>query len=371
MHFKLEFDDLNDLVVALRGRFGRDGMLLHTDAPHPAGTILELDISLAGDASLLHGTVGVIRLLEPPSDRPGGHLVVVEFLDLDADSEAFVGRLAARFEADGVELFRLDRYVRHGRRDFSEEVRPVTTPPGPGDAVSETPSQRLQGPLLSPPGDPRPKTTRRSKQAWVLGALLAALVVILATSRFLSLGSTSTAPVVDHGIPLGAAVGSPPDTAELPLRAEGTPSRDEAPSPRPAEPPQPQPTVHAATRLERITWRQGSARTAVVLEADGRILPDMVSHGRMESAPGPRVALYLAAIAAGDVAYRTEVSGPRLKAIRVWYHDDASPPELHVVLDLAGPGVTASAPQVDGRRIVVTLGSPPGRGASSRPSATP
>ncbi len=370
MDFKLEFDDLNDLVVALRGRIGRDGMLLRTDAPHPAGTILELDISLAGDASLLHGTAGVIRLLGPPPDRPGGHLAVVEFLDLDADSEAFVGRLAARFEADGVELFRLDRYVHRGRRDFSGEERPGPLP-GPGNAVSQPSPPRPREPRIPPSDDPRPEPTRRSKKIWVPGALLAALVVILAASRFLSVGSTPTAPVANHGIPLGAAVGSPPDPAEEPRRAEEAPSPGEASSPRTAAPPEPEPTVPAATNLERITWRRGSAGTAVILEADGRIRPDMVSHGRMDGAPGPRMALYLAAVAAGDLPYRTEVSGPRLKAIRVWYHDDTSPPQLHVVLDLAGPWVTASAPQVDGRRLVVTLGPPPRRGAPSRPPATP
>ena len=90
--------------------------------------------------------------------------------------------------------------------------------------------------------------------------------------------------------------------------------------------------------------------------ADGRIDESSVKHFRMNEEPEPKMVLYLNGFGTGDLEYKTQVDGNQLAAVRVWYHEEKSPVQLHIVLDLASTDVVAFKPVVEGRRLVVTLG---------------
>jgi hypothetical protein len=66
--------------------------------------------------------------------------------------------------------------------------------------------------------------------------------------------------------------------------------------------------------------------------------------------------LQLFGVSEAYTPYTTPVNGPRLSAVRAWYHGDRQPPELRVVLDLAATGVTVDDVRLDGDEAVVTLG---------------
>jgi hypothetical protein len=91
-----------------------------------------------------------------------------------------------------------------------------------------------------------------------------------------------------------------------------------------------------------------------------------VGHFLMSDDPQPRLIIYLYGIGSNGLAYRTEVEGSQLDAIRVWYHDDKSPVQLHIVLDFTHRGVVSRAPVIDGNRLLITLFDGPASG--SKPS---
>lgn len=377
MRVNQRFDDLNDLVADLRGRVGRDGMLLPTDQAYSPGTVLSLDISLAEDTPLIRGTAGVIQLLPSPPGQPRRHVAVLEFLELDQESEAFVGRLVARLSAEGAELFELERYVRHGRRGVADPR--FASPAARVSTVADLP-RPLAGEGLGPGAAHGGRAVRRAGWLWGVAAMLTAAVAAATVIALLGITAPPIVPGADPGPLLVATVGSPPDAAAptwddglAPPAASSTaevavPNPGAAPHPPDAVPPALTAQPPPATRVDRISWRRHGPTTIVTLDADGRLAERNVSWARIDGRPRPRIVLYLNGIGSGDLAYRTAVRGPLLEGIRVWCHDDTVPVQLHVVLDLTDPRVVTSTPIVDGRRLVVVL-QPPEDGGDLPPAA--
>jgi hypothetical protein len=91
----------------------------------------------------------------------------------------------------------------------------------------------------------------------------------------------------------------------------------------------------------------------ITLEADGRLLPDAVRTFRMEGPP--RRVLRIRGITSAYSSYRVASSSPLVTAVRVGLHQEVSPPELAVVLDLASGSVRLVDLQVEPERIVIRL----------------
>jgi hypothetical protein len=66
-------------------------------------------------------------------------------------------------------------------------------------------------------------------------------------------------------------------------------------------------------------------------------------------------------VAASDAPLKTPIDSPLLTTVRTWLHEDRSPPELHVVLDLLDGNPGFAEPIIDGARVRlrVTPGSQP------------
>jgi hypothetical protein len=90
--------------------------------------------------------------------------------------------------------------------------------------------------------------------------------------------------------------------------------------------------------------------------ADGRLDEAFVRHYRMNEDDQSKMVLYLLGVGPGGLSYKTQVDGSQLAAVRVWYHDDKLPVQLHIVLDLASQDIVAFKPVVEGHRLLVTLG---------------
>jgi hypothetical protein len=110
-----------------------------------------------------------------------------------------------------------------------------------------------------------------------------------------------------------------------------------------------------AGNIERVDWTESGRDTVVTVEADGVLDGAAVGHFLMMDDPQPRLIIYLYGIGSNGLAYRTEVGGRHLAAIRVWYHDDKTPVQLHIVLDFAHREVVSRAPVLDGNRLTITL----------------
>lgn len=93
-----------------------------------------------------------------------------------------------------------------------------------------------------------------------------------------------------------------------------------------------------ADRVRLITWDEGPSETVVTFWGNGTFPPDRVERVRVAGGQ-PRELIKLRGI---DLPYRETViqpGTPELQRIRTGFHPRQPINELHVVLDLAGPGV--------------------------------
>ena len=109
-----------------------------------------------------------------------------------------------------------------------------------------------------------------------------------------------------------------------------------------------------ARRILKITWSQQGDATDLVLWADGAVDPAAVRHARI-GGPLPREVLRIIGIAEpfspGDLA----VGSAQLRRVRSGVHREMTPPELHVVLDLAGSRVAITSLDAGGAQVRVRL----------------
>jgi hypothetical protein len=369
MRFKQEFDDLEEFVGIYRECVSRDGMLLHTDTLYQEGTVLVLEITLEKSLSLIRGTAGVVRLMRGRPETDRRYSVVLEFLQLDDESEGFIDRLIERLETEGGDLFLLEDYVEEGRRGLRRPPSGEYTPPKivepPEDSVPES-SDEVAEWIKSESA--RARLPNRSRLRWLLGvaasgAVLAAAAVAVingypqlwmmrSPERFDGASDPTIEPAVFSPrmpTPTAQQQAVPPETAP-----EASTEQQTADSPIPA------------SAIQRIVWAAVEDSTVVTVEADGALDEAAVGHFVMKDEPRHRVVLYLYGIGSSGLAYRTEVGGDHLQAIRVWYHEDKVPVQLHIVFDLSDSRVSASAPTIEDDHLIITLRSEqdavPGRG---------
>lgn len=143
--------------------------------------------------------------------------------------------------------------------------------------------------------------------------------------------------------PAAAGEGPAPDAAAVPAAATGS-----TPAAQPAVGPA------AASRVSRITWREAGGATEVVIWGDGAFPAEAYNQLRLDGA-SPRLVLRLAGIVEPFALGRLDVGTDQLLRVRTGHHVETEPDELHVVLDLAGPGVRLTRAESEGTRLWLRL----------------
>ena len=121
------------------------------------------------------------------------------------------------------------------------------------------------------------------------------------------------------------------------------------PAPEPAAGP-------AVSAVERITLEPTAGSTDVVLWGNGVFQPQSYSQSRMEGPP--RALIRIIGVRRPFSPSRIPAGTPQLRQVRTGYHQKAGGNELHVVLDLAGPGVKVTRIDRDGQRLRIHLEGP-------------
>ncbi|HEX3126458.1 MAG TPA: TIGR02266 family protein [Thermoanaerobaculia bacterium] len=106
-----------------------------------------------------------------------------------------------------------------------------------------------------------------------------------------------------------------------------------APAPPLAAPP----TGPALTVLERVGFEQAFGGTDIVLQGNGAIRPESYEQSTMGDPP--RVLVRLFGIAKPYPSTKVAVGTGEVKQVRMGFHEKSGGNELHVVVDLAGPGI--------------------------------
>ena len=111
--------------------------------------------------------------------------------------------------------------------------------------------------------------------------------------------------------------------------APATPAPTPAPAPPPAGP--------ALTVLQKITFEQAFGGTDIVLQGNGAVRPEAYEESRMGDPPRELIRLF--GIARPYPATKVAVGTGEVKQVRLGFHEKSGGNELHVVIDLASPGV--------------------------------
>ncbi len=232
--------------------------------------------------------------------------------------------------------------------------------------------------------EPAPARSWLAQPTTIVGMLAAAVLAVWVFSALRSdqqppptveVAAAATAPVSSPASPTQAppatAAAAPSQPAVPPhARAAATPP-PQTDSPliptRRAQPPPIATAAVPATRVVDISWRHTDGTTKVVIETDGAVSPARVRHFDMDNPP--RFVVRLLRIRQPYQPYELAVATPQLSRIRVGYHEERRPPELHIVLDLADPGQRILGVDIGSRSLTVTIGSSQEReGSSSHPS---
>lgn len=397
MRYAHTFQTYDRFATAFKTRMTPDGAVLPANAQPAPGSPVELDLRLPDGTQLLVGTARV----EGPSDSPPG--VAIRFESLSAQSRVTVARLT-RSTGAGVEAPLAEpapggdtpadlaslvdsAYGNRGRPDLSPTK--VFVPPPGSDPASpeathwrETPGDRAPAAApragsgaASAPAPPQ-RRLRWETLAAVVVALLAGGALHAYFDQLAVLMGFDADPVFaleptvdlmpDEVRPSDFSAEDPGDTdAELdasteaptgvvalePLPpdepaadgSEGAPSRPTTPDP-----------LTPLDRIRMITWDEEDGRTVVTLWANGGFLDERVVHSRI-GGERPREVVKLRGV---DLPYRELVipaGTGTLERIRTGFHPRQPVNELHVVLDLSGPGARLEKMETDGSALRLVL----------------
>jgi len=123
---------------------------------------------------------------------------------------------------------------------------------------------------------------------------------------------------------------------EVVRRKEPAATAPEA-TPAPSPPPAAVPAGPALTALEKVTFEQAFGGTDIVLQGNGTIRPEAYDESRMGDPPRELIRLF--GIARAYPVAKVAVGTSEVKQVRMGFHEKPGGNELHVVIDLAGPGV--------------------------------
>ncbi len=245
---------------------------------------------------------------------------------------------------------------------FEEEPASSGSPASPEVKLQHGVEERFE-PVVSSP--------RRRRRRWPLVAGVLSLLVVVAavaalwqrgliTLPFLEGGAAAptpepaptatavpapAAPVADGAVaPVAPAAAGISDRGPGEGQAAATPAPS-APTPVEVVPPEP------ATAVESIGLSQEGAATVLRIVTNGSLERSRLREYRLENPP--RQVLRIAGITEPYDDHPLQVGGPLLTRVRVGFHPEMSPPELHVVVDLAGAGVKLDSLKVSGADVVL------------------
>lgn len=237
------------------------------------------------------------------------------------------------------------RRARDAGTSFEElvsEIFPPEEPPAPAWPVGEPRGSRLR---------------------WLLPALL----VIVAAAAAYHYRGRLLAVVRGGSEATGAALPIPgPEVLPAPTEAAAPGAVTAAvetavPEPTPPAGPPPAPTpgfvdpasLPPATRIASARWVSAPEGGAVVLQADGGVVPHRIRRLRLENPP--RELVRISGIVAPTEPDTVAVGGPLVARVRLGHHPELSPPELYVVIDLAAPTARAAAPESAGDTVRIAV----------------
>jgi uncharacterized protein (TIGR02266 family) len=126
-----------------------------------------------------------------------------------------------------------------------------------------------------------------------------------------------------------------------------------APSAPAAIPPAAAPGGPAMTTLEKITFEQAFGGTDIVLQGNGAIRPETYEESRMGDPPRELIRLF--GIARPYPATKVAVGTGEVKQVRLGFHEKSGGNELHIVIDLASPGVKVTRVEAKDRQLRIHL----------------
>jgi hypothetical protein len=213
----------------------------------------------------------------------------------------------------------------------------------------------------------------------VLAAVVAAVVVLSTRS---TTGTTagvlapkvspqppresSTIPTIpiSPAVPVDGGRGELEEPTEPPERPQSGPAvvpRESTPEPVSAAGPSGEsgePVVRPPDRLSEavagIVWSRGQGETVVEIKLGSGLAPDSAVVSAMSDPP--RVLVRIPRVTEPFSELMIPVGTPELLAIRSWLHGELRPPELHVVIDLAGDRVKLLEVRRGAHSVVLTLG---------------
>jgi molecular chaperone DnaK len=207
----------------------------------------------------------------------------------------------------------------------------------------------------APPPQARPKKLRRTAP----GAPGAPAAAAPEPSSAPPATTTSASP------PPLAAAGGPAQTSTAPSVAPAAPTpapkappapapASSAPSPKAPFPAVPEDTGPPLTALEKITFEAAGGGTDVILWGNGAIPASVYTQSRIEGNP-PRELFRLSGLRQPFGKPRLVVGTPEVLQIRTGFHTGTHGNEVHIVLDLANPGVKVTQVEPGPQRLRIHL----------------
>ncbi len=411
----LEFSSVTSFADQYVANVSAGGMFIDCEEQYPVGTPLDFRLHLADGFDLIRGRGQVVWIRRKGDSGDGPPGMAIRFLQVEPQGRELIERMVEQHLREGGRPFRLSGEApRRGTGLEIPDVEPfhaddpepapidparadVFAPPviGPFDDEEES----LPPPFSAEPVDDAP--AEGSRMPWLVGGAVIIVVVLgfvgwrllapevptpevsalvgrseggedsgsgeavrpeTPAGTFREDGDASGAGSGTGTPPGGPAAGTPGGTAVEGNRQEPgvavTPAGAGEPAGTGAEEPaaEPVPEAHPATAVEHIELAGGAKGSTVTIRLDGPIAPERIRHFAMEDPP--RYVIQLGGIV---TAYRGEVAGgatPEVRGVRVGFHGERRPPELHVVLDLvdlAGGGGGAVRVVPRGSGIVVRV----------------
>lgn len=390
----LKFDRFSGFISEYSSNISQGGMFIRTLSSEPVGTILDFGFRLGDGYELIHGRGEVVWVREQDEspERPAG--MGIRFLDLNQESRELIRMMVENFVQQGGTPFDV----------AAEEAQapPLPAPPAPEpvaapvqedlpaldlepEAEPEPPPARAEPPALPESGWPsfepvfepaptpapsylraRPgfaaveSPTPSRRRRWILPLLGLAVLAAVGFSQQDRLRSLiSPAPPPPPAVPGAAPAPAAPPAAEPAAVPVDSEPPAEVSAPETSEAPQ-EPAVAAgpaATRVQSITWEHIAGGTEIVIQGDGLIRSESYRHTRIDGG-APRELVRLIGIQAAYPKSEIPVATLQVRRIRIGYHQETSPPELHVVVDLAGPRVQVTLLEEENRQLRIRLKEP-------------
>jgi uncharacterized protein (TIGR02266 family) len=371
---QFKFDRFSGFISEYSSNISPGGMFIKTRNPLAPGQILDFAFRLGDGFELIKGRGEVVwtRGQDEGPARPAG--MGLRFLELSEGSRELIYRI-------------VDQHIQEGGTPFDVSMvppDPIPLPPPPpslpepflaepfapeppagaaeafarpapaAPAPEPPPLPAILGieePSPTPAPEPSPvfgsASTGRPRRVlpWVLAA--AAAVLLFAVGAFLFRDRLPDLAGPEGGEEV-AQVAPPPAPAAEPAPTTGRRTQTAAPSasagapapaPAPAQPAKPAGPL--LTAVQDITWEEAFGGTDVVLWGNGAVRSEVYERARIDGNP-PRELIRLKGIERPFPESRVVVGTSEVLQVRVGYHPKAGGNELHVVLDLAHPGVAVT-----------------------------